>query len=58
MYYAMRFELIEGMYTVRTVRTNGYKSLEAAKKALVKSGNEGYIKKLGSKQPVWENVVR
>lgn len=56
MFYAMKFELVDGNYVIRTVRTKGYKSLESAKQALINSGKEGFIKKLGLKQPVWSNV--
>jgi hypothetical protein len=54
MFYAMKFlRLDNGNYVVRSVRTKGYKSLESAKQALVKQGIEGFVKKLGSKEPVW-----
>ena len=53
MFYAMKFELIEGSYYVRAIRSKGYKTPDAAKQAVLKSGFEGYVKKLGSRQPVW-----
>ena len=56
MFYAMKFELIEGMYYVRAIRSKGYNTPESAKQAVLKSGCEGYVKKLGMKQPVWSNA--
>ena len=53
MFYVMKFELVDGLYIIRTVRTKGYKNLDTAKQALINSGKEGFIKKLGVKQPVF-----
>ena len=53
MFYVMKFELVDGLYVIRTVRTKGYKNLDTAKQALINSGKEGFIKKLGVKQPVF-----
>lgn len=43
-------------FVVRTVRIRPFKSLEAAKNALLKTGNEGYIQQAGVKAPVFHNV--
>jgi len=57
MYYALKFlRLDNGNYVVRSVRTKGYKSLDSAKNALLKAGTEGFVKKLGEKEPVWKSV--
>lgn len=58
MFYAMKFlRLDNGNYVVRSVRTKGYKSMESAKNALLKAGTEGFVKKLGEKEPVWKNTT-
>lgn len=41
---------------VRAVRVRPFKSLDAAKNALLKTGNEGYIKQAGVVTPVFHNV--
>ena len=56
MFYAMCFIKNEwGLFNVRPIRTKGYVNLISAKKALEKSGLQGYVKKQGSKEPIWSN---
>jgi hypothetical protein len=58
MYYAMKFTATGwGTYTVRTVRRNPYKSLEKARKAVVRSGMFGYVKESGVLRPIWSNLL-
>jgi hypothetical protein len=58
MFYAMKFTATGwGTYTVRTVRKTPYKSLETAKKAVVRSGMFGYVKKMGVVHPIWSNLL-
>jgi hypothetical protein len=58
MFYAMKFTATGwGTYTVRTVRKNPYKSLENARKAVIKSGTFGYVKKIGVLRPIWSNLL-
>jgi hypothetical protein len=39
------------------VRKNPYKSMENAKKAVVRSGTFGYVKKSGVLRPIWSNLL-
>jgi hypothetical protein len=58
MFYAMKMVSTGwGTYTVRTVRKNPYKSLGTAKKAVVRSGTFGYVKKIGVLRPIWSNLL-
>lgn len=56
MFYAMGFIKTEYGYAVRNLKVGGFKSLQAAQSRIIKVGMEGYVKKLGSKQPVWASV--
>lgn len=57
MYYAMIFHPSEYNCTcVRSLRTKGFKTLDAAKQAIVRTKKDGYVKKLGEKVPAWSNV--
>lgn len=42
--------------TVRSLKVGGYASMEAASKAIVRKGLEGYVKKVGQTRPVWHNL--
>jgi len=57
MYYAMIFHPSEySCICVRSLRTRGFKSLEAAKTAIIRAKKDGYVKKLGESVPVWSNL--
>jgi hypothetical protein len=57
MFYAMIFSPSEyNLVCTRSLRTKGFKTLEAAKAAIIRVKKEGYVKKLGEKAPVWSNV--
>ena len=57
MFYAMIFHPSEYNHVcTRSLRTKGFKSLEAAKQAIIRTKKQGYVKKLGEKTPVWSNV--
>lgn len=53
----MGFLKTEYGYAVRSLKVGGFKSLQAAQNRIIKVGVEGYVKKLGEKQPVWTNVA-
>lgn len=56
-YFAMIFHPSEYNYVcVRSLRTKGFKTLEAAKQAIIRVNKDGYVKKLGDKVPAWSNV--
>lgn len=56
MYYSMLFIRNEwGNFNVRAARKTPFKSLEAAKRAIIKSKHTGYVKMLGKTTPVWSN---
>ena len=40
----------------RAVRVKPFKSLDAAVRALLKTGNEGYVKQQGQLRPVYHNL--
>lgn len=42
--------------SVRAVRAKPFKSLDAAVRALLKTGNEGYVKQQGQLRPVYHNL--
>lgn len=57
MYYALAFLPNEwGKFQVRSLKIRGYKTLDSAKAAILKSGKEGYVKKLGNATPLWSNA--
>lgn len=58
MFYAMAFYPTgyNKNVTCRAVRTAPYRSLEEAVAALLKVGQEGYVKQEGITKPVWNNV--
>jgi hypothetical protein len=58
MYQAMQFLPIAGSnnVSVRATRQKPFKSLDAAIRSVIKTGNEGYIKELGQSRPIWNNV--
>lgn len=57
MYYAMIFHPSEyNCICVRSLRTKGFKTLDAAKQAIIRVKKDGYVKKLGDKVPAWSNV--
>lgn len=59
MFYAMVFIKNEyGFFTVRTLRKPPYKTINAAKKAIQKKRQEGYIKEYNNPIPVWNNVYK
>lgn len=56
-YFAMIFHPSEYNHVcIRSLRTKGFKTLEAAQQAIVRAKKDGYVKKLGEKTPVWSNV--
>ena len=56
-YFAMVFHPTEEQqYCVRSLRVSGFKSLEAAKAAIIRVKKDGYVKKLGQAAPMWSNV--
>lgn len=58
MYQSMQYYPIpfSNNVSVRAVRVKPFKSLEAAVKALLKTGNEGYVKQQGQLRPVYHNL--
>ena len=57
MYYAMKFITDDfNNVIVRPVRVSSFSKLSQARKALEKSGKQGYVKKLGEQVPVWSNL--
>lgn len=57
MYYVMIFVLnTYGGFNCRALRDRPFKTEHEAVEALEHSGSQGYVKKLGSKRPVYENV--
>jgi hypothetical protein len=58
MYQAMVFHgnPFNNLVSVRPIRIRLYKGLQTAIEAIKKDGHQGYIKKLGTKEPVWQNV--
>jgi hypothetical protein len=58
MYQAVQFLPISGSpnFSVRATRQKPFKSFEAAKKSILKTGNDGYIKEYGQSRPIWNNL--
>ena len=58
MYQSMQFIPMgfNNNVTVRPVRITPFKSFKAAVNALVKTGNEGYVKQQGQPRPVYHNM--
>lgn len=58
MYQSMQYYLIpfSDNVSVRAVRSKPFKSLDAAVRALLKTGNEGYVKQQGQLRPVYHNL--
>lgn len=57
MYFAMAFfPSFENQYCVRSIKLSGFKTEQAAKRAIEKRKLDGYVKKLGQSVPVWSNV--
>jgi hypothetical protein len=58
MFYAMIFIRNEwGNDNIRALRAHGYKTIEAAKKAIENKKAKGYVKKINVSRPVWSNVL-
>ncbi len=58
MYYAMIFHPSEYNYTcVRALRRTPFKTIDAARNAIIKARKDGYVKQLNNPVPVWSNVV-
>lgn len=57
MFTAMKFEPtgFNDNVVVRAVRTKPFKTEQAARSAVVRSGREGYVKQVGHSIPVWHN---
>ena len=56
-FYAMAFfPSFEGMVCIRSLRQCGYKTKEAAIKAIEHRKIDGYVKRLGINKPIWSNV--
>lgn len=57
MFYAMAFfPSFENQWCVRSLKLNGYRTEQAARKAIEQRKLEGYVKQLGSSVPIWSNV--
>jgi hypothetical protein len=57
MFYSMVFIRNNyGHHTIRALRCKGFKTINAAIKAIQNKGLEGYVKKLGINKPVWNNI--
>lgn len=56
-FYAMAFfPSFENQYCVRSLKLKGYKTPELARHAIERRKLEGYVKRLGSSIPVWNNI--
>jgi len=47
-----------GKFTVRAIRAKPVESLEVAINMLENSNLQGYIKKIGTHKPVWNNLTQ
>ena len=57
-FYAMAFfPSFENQYCVRSLKLKGYRTEQAARKAIEQRKLEGYVKQLGSSVPIWSNVA-
>ena len=56
-YFAMAFfPSFENQYCVRSLKLNGFKTAEAARKRIEQRKLQGYVKQLNNPVPVWSNV--
>jgi len=58
MFQAMQFIPISASsnFSVRATRQKPFKSFEAAKRSVLKTGNDGYIKEYGQSRPIWNTL--
>jgi CRISPR/Cas system-associated protein Cas5 (RAMP superfamily) len=58
MFYAMVFYKNEfGFSNARALRVSPYKTLKGAIKAIEKKKLQGYVKKIGTITPIWQNLA-